>query len=149
MLKKNQNIYQTPPRQGRQKVVSPGIAPRMLQLLGATLLYFINLGFIQTWRWQFYIDKKCILLMSSSSELYEKVLFLGVLNEYCHTYEFRPRATSHSKPLLNHHSNNYSTTIKYIYLLSNGINLQINLWQEMEANQASFMKKIVELKFHK
>ena len=48
--------------------------------------------------------------MSSSYELYERVLFLGFLNEVCHTSEFRPRATTNSKPLLYQKSKKYSKT---------------------------------------
>ena len=39
----------TPPRQRRQKVMSLGIAARMLQLPGLPAL-LINPGFVQTWR---------------------------------------------------------------------------------------------------
>ena len=52
-----------------KSLVSPNIAPRVLQLPRVALIYFINPGFVQTWRWQCYIHKRCILLMSSSSIL--------------------------------------------------------------------------------
>ena len=93
MLKtKSKHLVDTSQQQ-RQKVASPGIASRVLQLPGATLLYFINPGFIQNWRWQCYIHNKCILFMPSSSQSYEGVLLLRLLlgNEVCHTSEWNLR----------------------------------------------------------
>ena len=65
--------------------------------------------------------------MSSSSELYERVLLLGFLDEVYHTSEIRPRATNDSNPWNYQKLKNYTTPNKYIQLFFNEINLIVRL----------------------